>query len=554
MHLVFGVPWMLMAQLVAEMLFLGWSSYQRDSDADREWFGRSAGWTIAVAVIWLLVTFLVYFGAITAALVGADAPIFAKTLSQLQDFAPIIAGVSGVVTAIFGTSIMLPAKGHAKGLLPSLIGFVLPFLAVIFGAALVISISYGFDELLFSGPLMPNDFDKLREYAWGRNFVYLGAAAAVSAAGAAVASWTININRFSLHAIYRNRLVRAFLGASRTRSPDRFTGFDRGDNPNMHALWPPVAPETWAPFHVINISLNVVSSQNLAWQERKAEPFTVTPLHSGSSYVGYRESEKYGGGISLGTAMAISGAAASPNMGYYSSPAVTFLMTLFNVRLGWWFGNPGQAGEKTFGNEGPAFAVVPLVQEALGLTTDGRRYVYLSDGGHFENLGLYEMVRRRCRYIIVSDAGGDPQFLFEDLANAVRKVAIDLGVHISFKNLERLKPRPPKGDVGPGQPYHAIGEIDYGAPGGAGGKGLILYIKAGYHGTESAGIRGYAKVNPEFPHESTIDQWFTESQFESYRALGFELTDSILNEALWNGPPGSDPTLEQIFDTLHKMA
>ena len=98
---------------------------------------------------------------------------------------------------------------------------------------------------------------------------------------------------------------------------------------------------------MVNIALNVVSTKRLAWQERKAESFTVSPLHSGApcgrpvregggvvrSRGAYRSSEEYGGGISLGTALAISGAAASPNMGYHSSPTLALLMTLFNVRL-----------------------------------------------------------------------------------------------------------------------------------------------------------------------------------------------------------------------------
>jgi hypothetical protein len=549
LHLVFGPPWILMSQLLAEMLFVGWSSYEHGSDADREWFGRSGGWFVATAVIWLLAAFLVYFGAIATVLVDAEAK------SQLQNLAPIVTGISGVITAAFGTSNLLPIKGRAEGFLPQVVGHVLPSLAVIFVAALLISISYMLDELLFSGPLLPKDFDELPHFAWSSAFLYLLLGFAVSAAGAGVASWAININRFSLHSIYRNRLVRAFLGASRSRKPDRFTGFDPDDNPQMHTLWPPVGPGTWSPFHIINISLNTVSPQRLDWQERKAESFTVSALHCGGNYVGYRESVKYGGPITLGTAMAISGAAASPNMGYHSSPAITFLMTMLNVRLGWWLGNPGLAGEKTYTEEGPAFAIKALVQEALGLTTDDRDYVYLSDGGHFENLGLYEMVRRRCRYIIISDVGCDPTFRFEDLANAVRKIAIDLGISVSFKNLDRLESRPANGkDVGPGHPYHAIGEIDYGTSGDAKQKSLILYIQAAYHGTESAGVRGYANANPDFPHQLTIDQWFTESQFESYRALGFEITDGILNEALWNGPGGPNPTLEEIFDSLHKSA
>jgi hypothetical protein len=404
---------------------------------------------------------------------------------------------------------------------------------------------------------MPATATITETFPWQEKFGPLLAALAASIAVGIAASWAININRFSLHAFYRNRLVRAFLGASGKRNPDRFTGFDACDNPKMHRLWSAVEAGNWRPFQIINISLNVVSAPRLAWQERKAEPFTVSPLHCGSSFVGYRESAGYGGsqGISLGTAMAISGAAASPNMGYHSSPSISFLMTMFNVRLGWWLGNPGACGEQSYSHDGPQFAIVPLAQEALGLTTDSRKYIYLSDGGHFENLGLYEMVRRRCRYIIVSDAGCDPGFGLADLANAVRKIQIDLGVEVRFTNLEQLKRRPADGtDLGPGHPYCAIGEIDYRAADGANQNGTVLYIKAGYHGIEGAGIRGYAHARPDFPHESTVDQWFTESQFESYRALGFEITDRIFNDALAQADRDANPSLENIFAALSKSA
>ena len=89
-------------------------------------------------------------------------------------------------------------------------------------------------------------------------------------------SLTININRFSLHAIYRNRLIRAYLGASnRGRHPNLFTGFDPNDNLAMHDL-------KCKPFHVVNMALNLVAGENLAWQQRKAESFTASPLHAGS--------------------------------------------------------------------------------------------------------------------------------------------------------------------------------------------------------------------------------------------------------------------------------
>ena len=137
----------------------------------------------------------------------------------------------------------------------------------------------------------------------------------------------------------------------------------------------------------------------------------------------------------------------------------------------------------------------------------------------------------------------------------MRKIAIDLGVQVRFTNLEKLKPRPEDGmELGTGQPYWAIGEVDYRMADGARQNGIILYIKAGYHGNESAGIRGYAQAHRDFPHESTVDQSFTESQYESYRALGFEITDSILNEALVHADCKTSPDLESIFSTLHRLA
>ena len=190
---------------------------------------------------------------------------------------------------------------------------------------------------------------------------------------------------------------------------------------------------------------------------------------------------------------------------------------------------------------------------ASGLVA-GNDYVYLSDGGHFENLGIYEMVRRRCRYIISVDAGADPNYTFADLGNAVRKIAIDLGITIQFYGLTKLKKRPPPGDddIGAEHPYSAIGVIDYPAADGGDSKpGMILYIKAGYHGVEDPGIRAYAIENPAFPHQGTIDQFFSESQFESYRALGFEITDGVLSHAAAAlDTRGEERSLDKIFTEL----
>ena len=160
----------------------------------------------------------------------------------------------------------------------------------------------------------------------------------------------------------------------------------------------------------------------------------MSALHCGSSDLKYRSSGEYGGkgGISLGTALALSGAAASPNMGYHSSPLLGFIMTLFNARLGAWLGNPGLENSDTWRHEGPHSAIDSLVREAAGLTNDTSPYIYLSDGGHFENLGVYEMIKRGCRYIVVLDAASDPNFIYHDLGNALRKIRIDTKIPIDF--------------------------------------------------------------------------------------------------------------------------
>jgi hypothetical protein len=360
---------------------------------------------------------------------------------------------------------------------------------------------------------------------------------ALAAAGT-LASILVNLNRFSLHGTFRDRLVRAYLGASRhVRAPDEFTGFAEADNFTMAAL----AQHKGAgslPVHVINMTLNLAGGgSRLSWQDRKAESFTVSPYFAGSQQLGYRRTRSYGGqrGITIGTALTLSGAAVSPNMGSHSSPVVAFLLTLFNVRLGAWLGNPGSVGDSTYQRSAPKNAALHVVAEALGLTDADHKYVYLSDGGHFENLGLYEMVRRRCRFIVVCDAGADPDYGFEDLANAVRKIRIDFGIPIMFEPSVSIVRGTDK-DVAKGK-YCATGRIKYSSV-GEGDDGFLIYIKpAFYKKNEPIDVRGYAVQSEAFPQEPTADQFFTESQFESYRALGEHILDEIQGLSTRNVTP-----------------
>jgi hypothetical protein len=232
-------------------------------------------------------------------------------------------------------------------------------------------------------------------------------------------------------------------------------------------------------------------------------------------------------GISLGTAMTLSGAALCPNQGAQSSPALTFLLTLFNARLGAWLGNPGPSGANTWRLRDPLLGPLPLLSEMFGRTTDSNPYVYLSDGGHFENLGLYEMVLRRCHYIIVSDADCDPSYGFEDLGNAIRKIRIDLGIPITFDQ----SPRMTREGQGNTNLHCAVATIDYRAIDGNDAKqGFLLFVKATLSGDEPMDVGNYGKAAVDFPHESTSDQWFSEAQFESYRELGLHSIDVIAHQ------------------------
>jgi hypothetical protein len=139
---------------------------------------------------------------------------------------------------------------------------------------------------------------------------------------------------------------------------------------------------------------------------------------------------------------------------------------------------------------------------------------------------LWEMVARRCRYIVVSDAGCDPSYAFGDLSNAVRRIRLDLGIPIQFAPL----PQSREGQ-GTTNPHGAIGRILYSAVDGPGAPdGIILYLKATLSGDEPVDVRNFASSDPLFPHDSTANQFFDEARFESYRALGYHTVLTLTSE------------------------
>ncbi|MCH9697006.1 MAG: hypothetical protein K0U68_02795 [Gammaproteobacteria bacterium] len=364
----------------------------------------------------------------------------------------------------------------------------------------------------------------------------------------------IDINEFSLHRLYGNRLTRCYLGASvKDRKPHPFTGFSKQDDIDLHTCISTTddqQPQAIGPYHIVNTAINLVSGSDLAWQERKAASFTLSPLFCGFEPINFAKTSKksetlseYGfrptrsfacskpgknkqldQHLTLGDAMTISGAAASPNMGSHSSKVFSFLLAIFNIRLGRWTGNPRH--NSTYRFSGPKSSMKLLIDEILGLTKSTTDYVYLSDGGHFENLGIYELIRRRCRFIIAVDAGADPQFRFDDLGNAIRKCRNDFGVSIDI-DVSRIQEREAERfNVWP----CAIGTIHYSDS----QTGTLLYIKSSLLNDAPMDVLNYASQNPSFPHETTGDQFFTESQFESYRYLGYHIGMKVLSDASFN--------------------
>lgn len=364
----------------------------------------------------------------------------------------------------------------------------------------------------------------------------------------------IRMNEFSLHGFYRDRLIRGFYGGFRgvreRRRPHLFTGFDARDDTRLARvarLYDRKCPKfdqrsgdaLKPPFLVVATALNLVKGTALAWQERKADSFTFTALRAGNYRLGYRSVARFAEGVKLGTAMAISGAAFNPNMGYNSNAPMAFLMSIFNVRLGWWLGNPkhiegadpaASTWQRVLGwwrckpsnaswrHKDPTCPAWRLLQEAAGQTSDDAAWIHLSDGGHFDNIGLWEMVHRRCRRILVIDASQDRSFTMEDFYSAIRKIRIDMGIEIDADD-EPVQLFPRSARVS--GLYFARFKVRYSAlTGNTCDDGVIIYLKPCIYGSEPLDVQEYAEKSAPFPHEPTADQFFSESQFESYRKLG----------------------------------
>jgi hypothetical protein len=582
-----GLTFMLAAFSAAIVVFLGLFGKQF-GDEQREWWSRLGAWLGLAMAAWLVACAISFFVPLWIAQIGLR-------------LTAIISGVgwAGITAAGLKLAFSPPSgrqPGNEQNPVAEAILNIAPF---VFAAGLLSAVSFGLYWVIqlflrsiptfVDNPVahrlccsdLPLSLQRMLDYYWP--MMYPGSWAAfvltiVFFGLAWILARRVDVNEFSMHHFYKNRLVRAYLGASRARNhrwPNAFTGFDLEDDIRLFRFCydDKTQPRDMlmdcksgyiGPFPIINTTLNVTQGADLGLQERKAESFTFTPLWSGFDFsrrqisvkstnlseYAFRRTEEFGEpqnhGAFLGTAMAISGAAFNSNAGFHTSPSLAFLLTVFGVRLGWWAGNPRRAEWRL---PSPNSGLLYLARELSANTDTNSPFVLLSDGGHFENMGLYELVRRRCRYVVLSDAEEDAKFKLEGIGGAIRKCRDDFGVVIDL-NLDALEPL---GDPAFSRLHYSIGTIIY--PGET-AHGKLVYIKSSVTGDEPVDIVEFRKRHCEFPHTSTVNQFFDESHFESYRALGHHVASGVFGHDM-DPLPADDGTpiasrLEKLFAQVEK--
>ena len=334
--------------------------------------------------------------------------------------------------------------------------------------------------------------------------------------------WLADPNLLSIHGFFKGRLARAYLGASNTaRYNEEITDSAPCDDIELTGL---TNHDVGAPYQIINTTLSLVGGSDLAMSQRSAENFIMSRYHCGSARAGYRCTAEYmDGQLSLATATAVSGAAVSPNMGSKTpSAALALFLSLFNVRLGFWAPTPsGRRWREPHARLWPFY----ILRETLSNTGQIGSYCYLTDGGHFDNTGLYALVERGCRYIVVSDCGADPDLGFEDIGVAIRRCRIDFGAEIDLR-IDDFAKRTRRDRIT--TTHFVWGNITYQPEhltrlglSAKSAQGVIVWIKPAVTPKDAVDVQQYHRANTDFPQQSTAEQWYDESQFESYRRLGY---------------------------------
>jgi hypothetical protein len=562
----------MLIMLLAGALHLGFAG-RGCKDLVREWWARLGGYMMLLTMAWLLLAGSCAFGPLLVRWVVAKLK-WASIVPAALWVAHNYLGVKAASSARTSGKVEKIASADTSGgrwivqlfKSPQVLDVIARLAPYVFGMGLVLLLATAvhIGAGLFFNPIetarlwhsMPEatpghawavlsaSYWKIQ---WAGSSPQLLGAGIILAFASLLLSRRVDVNDFSLHHFYRNRLVRCYLGASNpARTPQPFTGFDPNDDLPLKDL----AANYPGPYPILNAAINITSGAELGYATRRAKSFVFTPLYCGYDVIFPGDGQKRfklenacelsfsktelgriaksltlmsaDDGIALGTAMAISGAAASPNMGYFTSPATGLFMTLFDVRLGWWMGN--SRFTPRWKSAGPTSGLGYLVSELVAQSDQNKDYVYLSDGGHFENLAVYELIKRHCQVIVACDAGCDDSYAFDDLLSLIEKARTDFGARIEI-DFSKIRPK----DGRESECNFAVGDIFY-DPQNPNDRGTLFYVKASLPPRQEKSavnknslpddVWQYSEKHQTFPHQSTADQWFDELQFESYRALG----------------------------------
>jgi hypothetical protein len=357
----------------------------------------------------------------------------------------------------------------------------------------------------------------------------------------------VNINHISPHKMYHDRLMETFFKQPQVEAAASLE--QRGRLANDTKLSQLALAPYWSAYHLVNCNIILNKATNSCYRSRLGDSFILSPLYCGSSATQYQGTDEFANGsMTLATAVTISGAAANPRsaisgLDKSNSPLVSFLMTFFGLRLSYWSINPSHKLSKLGAWLKPNYLLPGLSSLLNRAHNEKDLFIELSDGGHFDNTGVYELVRRRVPVIILADGGADEHETFDNVGNMMQKIRVDFGVSVSFshKSLDltgilsgsasnKNDPNFVK-KLNQAQRGYAIADILYpdiqGKPAFV---GKLVVIKPTVTDDLTIDLYSYKAVNPSYPDQSTADQSFDERQFESYRELGYQLTKQLVKD------------------------
>lgn len=493
-----------------------------------------AWWTVVLLAIWLIpLGFHLYYQIKTGHL-GA----WMSWLDKAKEYTDHLLAVFGLSLAtLMGALAIRAKKGKSSSAWLNVVG-------MLSGPLLYLLVYFSVGSKLIEVVGAAHSVGDLA-YVWSVAGVFVGLVL--------WATFLVNVNVYSPHGYYRDRLSNCYLitRAAHAPAPDSDKPIELPNGSRM--LLSQTNATGGAPYHLINTTVNLPSTRLREMRGRNGDFFLLSKHYCGSPMCGYHkttELEESDPHLDLGTAMAVSGAAASSNMGWQTNNSMRLLMTVANIRLGYWIRNPRR--HTGFWNRPWSLY---LFREMFAQQMDeDRGCLNLSDGGHIENLAVYELLRRRCKFIVCVDGGMEPDMQCIDLMRLERYAAIDLGVKMHYDVTDLYLQ-----SNGFSRAYGVLVKIDYDPPGDDtkrsqrdpnGAKwGWMLYLKLAMVGYGPGYVMEYKRTHPEFPHQTTAEQIYDEERFEAYRALGEAAAESFFVPELFDEST-PHPTLAQWFEKL----